>query len=87
MDSGRYRASWFLNERTPTEKVAQEHDGHASEGTELPVPGAPTLKLGKYPVVFLTNGLPYAQRIEDGWSTQKAPDGVLKLTLAARGYL
>lgn len=30
---------------------------------------------------FLTNNLPYAQRIEDGWSHTQAPQGVVQLTL------
>jgi len=31
-------------------------------------------------IVYLANNLPYAQRLEDGWS-QQAPEGMVKLTV------
>ncbi len=85
VDTGRYRASWQLNQTTPNLATAQE--GQFSDqpptGNSLP---PPTLNIRPgYHVVVLSNALPYAQRIEDGWSTEKAPDGVLKRALARRG--
>lgn len=87
VDTGRYRAAWNLNENTPDETVPEPHDGHAEDGTELPLPATPELSLGKYPVLYLSNALPYAVPIEEGHSTEKAPDGVLKVALAGRGLL
>jgi len=85
--TGRYRAAWNLNENTPDEGVPPPHDGDIEHGTELPPPPAPGLNLGKYPVLYLSNALPYAVPIEEGHSTKKAPDGVLKVALAGRGLL
>jgi hypothetical protein len=32
--------------------------------------------------IFLTNALPYAIRLENGWSKTQAPQGMVKLSLA-----
>lgn len=81
VDLGTYRAAWHLNENTP--------DLSTPEPGVYGPPPEPIAKLAKgvFPVLFLTNAMPYAQRLEEGWSTQKAPDGVLKVVLAGYAFL
>ena len=61
VDTGRYRGAHHFSIDTPS---------YAETGaTFVRVP------LGEYPTVYLQNNLPYAERIELGWS-KKAPTGV-----------
>lgn len=80
VDTGRYRAAWNLNENTPDTSVPPAGKGPNS----VPAPATPGLAQGIFPVLFLTNALPYAAVLEDGTST-KAPDGILSVALAGRG--
>jgi len=32
--------------------------------------------------VYITNNVPYAERLEDGWSWRQAPQGIVRVTLA-----
>lgn len=80
--TGRYRASWNLNEQAPNLDTAATFSDQPPQGNALTPPTLSTRP--GYPVLVLSNALPYAQRIEDGWSTEKAPDGVLKRAIAGR---
>lgn len=61
VDTGRYRGAHHFSIDTPS---------YAESGaTFVRVP------IGDYPTVYLQNNLPYAERIELGWS-QQAPSGV-----------
>ena len=31
--------------------------------------------------IYLVNNLPYAQRLENGWSTKQAPNGMVALSI------
>lgn len=80
VQTGRYRAAWNLNENTPDLSTPVASEGANS----VPPPGPPSQASGVYPVLFLTNAVPYAAELEEGTSL-KAPDGVLKVALAGRG--
>jgi hypothetical protein len=84
--TGRYRASWNLNENTPDLGPASAFSKQPPQGTSLNAPSL-TPADSLYPVLYLTNGLPYAVRIEEGWSHTKAPQGVLKVALAGADLL
>ena len=59
--TGRYKGAHHFSLNAPS---------YAESGaTAIRVP------VGEYPVVYLQNNLPYAERIENGWS-QQAPTGV-----------
>jgi len=80
VDSGAYRQSWNISEGSPVFFYA----GKSSDllGV-LPPPSAPTnLSTKFYRKFFVTNGAPYAMRIEHGWSGQ-APLGVLRQAIKA----
>ncbi len=69
---GRFRANWVVSQgaidRTTSEETSRaKSDGEAQK--------ALTLELGG--VIYLTNSLPYAQRLEHGWSKQ-APTGMVR---------
>lgn len=68
---GRFRSNWFLTQTVPSAKSTTEIKDESS------MIGAYTQQiLGKYSDSWvLTNNLPYAQRIDDGWSSQ-SPTGI-----------
>ena len=82
---GRFRANWQFAtgriDQTTTETT--DKSGSATEArlhAEVPENAAG--------VFFITNSLPYAKRIEDGWSRRQAPAGVVGLTWVEwRDYL
>jgi hypothetical protein len=83
VDTGRYRAAWNLQENSPDTSVPPPGNGANS----VPAPGSPGFAAnGLFPVLFLTNALPYAAVLETGTS-KKAPDGILSVALAGRNLL
>ncbi|RKH05076.1 HK97 gp10 family phage protein [Corallococcus carmarthensis] len=79
VDTGRFRGNWQVGiaERPAGTVEAEDKDGSGTisrEGAKLE-----GVELGD--TVFITNNLPYARRIEFGWS-QQAPKGVVRTTLA-----
>ena len=79
VDTGRFRANWNCSIGSPDLSTSQEIDpsgsGAISKATSTVV--SYTLN-GKS--VFLTNNLPYAERLENGWSKQ-APNGMVRLSV------
>lgn len=82
--SGLFRNNWFSGLNNPnlrvTTNVARKGFGERggarfTEALEL------TTEFTMGDVLFLTNSLPYARRIEFGWS-QMAPAGIVRLTAA-----
>lgn len=74
--SGRFRTNWNVSYGAPdvsfTESTMQSRaDIETRKAMTLPVGG----------VTFLSNGLPYAYRLEHGWS-KKAPHGMVRLAVA-----
>ena len=61
VDTGRYRGAHHFSVGTPS---------YAETGATFV-----RVQVGEYPTVYLQNNLPYAERIENGWS-QQAPSGV-----------
>jgi len=83
VDTGAYRASHGIANMDPagTEDIVQ-----GKKGREIPADvalaklGSWTWKVGDGDI-FIYNNLPYAERIENGWSKQ-APAGVYRVSLA-----
>lgn len=71
VDTGRFRQSWAINSQGI---VAQ---GPLAEGQFGP--GRPVLIGNRWSI---SNPLPYARRLEYGWSQKQAPHGFVRLTLA-----
>lgn len=73
---GRFRANWVASLGTPAKTTTDstnrgDSEQQALNGAQLPLGGK----------VYFCNSLPYAIRLENGWSKQ-APAGMVKLTLA-----
>jgi hypothetical protein len=79
--NGFLRSNWFVGITTPPNTVNPKlSDGGASARNQA----AGTLNGFKWgQTIYLTNNLPYANRIEfQGWSHTKAPSGMLRVTVA-----
>ena len=71
---GRARSNWFPSIDAPTQNTTENtSDQSAQRITSIKgqIPGS---------VYYLTNNLPYARRLEYGWSNQ-APRGMVRVTL------
>jgi len=74
VDTGAYRASWTLTEGYPQNNwVGRQR----RNGSVLSPPITPRISTKFYRELYISNGAPYAERIEYGWSDQ-APLGVLR---------
>lgn len=76
VDTGRFRANWNVSYGVPDYGTTLATNqaratAEAQKALTLPVGG----------VVYMANGLPYAQRLENGWSKQ-APVGMVRTTVA-----
>lgn len=69
VDEGTFRASWRISESEIDESVNEEGNTTAQNYSEK-------IEIGKD--YYLTNSLPYAQRLAEGWS-QQAPSGWVEL--------
>lgn len=79
VDTGRFRGNWMLAINSP------DLSNDAEPGRDIRAPGEAALttyRLGGK--IFITNNLPYAFRLEYGWSNQ-APNGMVRLTIASYG--
>ncbi|TBE67420.1 HK97 gp10 family phage protein [Rhizobium ruizarguesonis] len=77
--SGRFRGNWNVSIDTADRSVSDATD---QAGGATVTRGAAVINaVPPYRVIWLSNNLPYARRLETGWSKQ-APAGVVALTLA-----
>lgn len=74
---GRFRANWMFSEGSPSTEVTTLTD--KTDGTSMAriTSGLPEQAAGR--IFYLANNLPYANRLEHGYSSQ-APKGMVKLT-------
>ena len=79
VDTGRFRANWMITEGEPSNETKDDVD----ESGSLTIKNVMNfLEGGKHKVVFLTNNLPYAERLEyEGWSEQ-AKQGMVRINVA-----
>ena len=84
---GHFRANWqYSTTQAPNgilDVIDNSDKGSATLGKIKAsiVPDA----MGK--IHYITNNLPYAQRLEDGWSTQASPSGIVALTITEWGTI
>lgn len=74
---GRFRANWQLGVDVRPMGVRAQVDPNGTIALPAIIAEIPQEAAGK--VYYLQNNLPYARRIEDGWSRQ-APTGLVALT-------
>ena len=77
VDTGRLRGNWLVSQGSPiTAELARfDKSGSIVQGEIVQSVG------GVGTVNYLTNNLPYAERIEYGWSNQ-APSGMVRVNFA-----
>lgn len=78
VDTGRFRGNWQFGIGKVNQDVSSEVDksGAASVGRIVAGVG----QWGNYQTMFMTNSLPYAIRLEYGWS-QQSPQGMVRITV------
>lgn len=79
VDTGRFRMNWMASGGAPTSGVtdATDKSGNTATGNATSF----VLKAADWREFTLTNNLPYAQRLEYGWS-QQAPAGVVRTNVS-----
>ena len=76
---GTLRNAWRASVGAPSNDVGTRPDEGANEATASLGVAVSGLQSGE--TFYLTNNMPYAKRVEDGWSTQ-APAGMVGITIA-----
>lgn len=79
VDTGRLRGNWQSSLNVPKQSELQVQDRSGSKSIAESESVLSKLKLGN--IFWFTNNLPYARRIEEGWS-QQAPQGMLRRNVA-----
>ncbi len=79
--SGRFRANWTLSFGGLDPTVTQAMDPGGARTIARLSAEMETYPQEGFPVIYLQNNLPYAERLEGGYSTQ-APGGVVAITIA-----
>ena len=80
VDTGRFKGNWVTSHSSPSAEVRHVEDKSGAVSLKQ---GADTLAAypDTLPPIYLQNNLPYANRLENGWSKQ-APNGMVALTIA-----
>lgn len=72
VDSGRYRGSHILTISNPSYQVGQFEDKTGGQTLQAGISTLNGVPVGQFPPIFIQTNLPYAIRIENGWSQQAA---------------
>lgn len=75
---GRFRGNWQYSFASPARGDVERIDKSGSETMSAIRSEVGLSKVAG--VHWISNNLPYAERIESGWSTNQAPQGVVALT-------
>jgi hypothetical protein len=79
VDTGRFRANWNVSFGSPDLAITENKD---KPGQETIAKGGSLIgSLDRLNQIWISNNLPYANRLENGWSKQ-APAGMVALTFA-----
>ena len=79
VDTGRFRANWNCSIGSPNLSTSEATDPSGSVASSMATATVVSYTLNGQSV-FLTNSLPYAERLENGWSGQ-APNGMVRLSV------
>ena len=79
VDSGRARGNWQVTWGSPSTEYDSDKTDDKGSGTIWE--GADTIAdAPRYGVIWISNNVPYIERLENGWSGQ-APNGMAQLTV------
>lgn len=79
VDTGRFRANWNCSIGSPNLSTSEATDPSGGAASSRATATVVSYTLNGQSV-FLTNSLPYAERLENGWSGQ-APNGMVRLSV------
>ena len=87
VDTGRFRGNWQASVNTPKtdilfESIPKDQPINTRENVDSKLT---SFKLND--TLYLTNNLPYAERLENGWSEQRPQKWVARATAEAQKYL
>lgn len=78
VDTGRFKANWMVGIGTPVTTTVTTTDKSGGVSKSRVAPAMETWTAGKS--IYITSHLPYAKRLEYGWSKQAA-GGMVRLTV------
>jgi len=76
---GRFRANWQYGLNAPDIGTSEAVDQSGTGTIGNIVSSIPGKAGGE--IHYITNSLPYASRLEDGWSRRQAPHGMVAITI------
>lgn len=76
---GRFRANWNYGQGSINKTTTEVIDKTGGPTIQRLVSAVGNRVLGE--VHFYTNSLPYANRLEEGWSWRQAPNGMVQVTI------
>lgn len=79
VDTGRARANWQVGISRPADGVIDAVDPRGGATVKSGVEAI--AQLPPFPLVFITNNLPYIEALENGHSRQSPPGGMVRLTV------
>lgn len=82
VDTGRFRGNWQLTKNFPASGTLDVTDTSGRATVNKGKAVASSVDAGDS--AYIVNNLPYAQRLENGWS-QQAPQGMVKRTVRRLG--
>lgn len=78
VDTGRFRANWFVGIGSPYRVTVETTDKDGGATIQRAANALGSWTPGD--TIWISNSLPYAERLEYGWSGQ-APQGMVRLTV------
>lgn len=79
VDTGRFKGNWFVTINAPTNATTPEVDPNGAETISKGQAVLASYPDKTFPSIYVQNNLPYAERLENGYSTQ-APGGMVGIT-------
>ena len=78
---GLFKNNWLMSVGSPSTEVLQDEDPSGSKAIERARAVVMSYPLDSLPDLWLVNNLPYAARLNDGWSEQ-APKKFVEIEIA-----
>lgn len=80
VDTGRFRGNWIVSNNTPDMSTKTQTDKSGSRVINEGTTKISTFDYKTQSTIYIQNNLPYANRLENGWSKQ-APKGMVSITV------
>ena len=81
VDTGLFKNNWFTALNSPSQQTVTRVGGTFGDPQSNAVDDAIGIQFDIGDTLFLTNSLPYAERLEYGWSDQ-SPEGMVRISAA-----